>query len=275
MSGEGDPHRSLERAQRHRPSGHRGAGPSARLDAVQVKISLGGRAVGQAVRSIGLCSDGERCRVHFCELPEGALVPGELPLLESGVILRLRTREDRRGDSTVKLRPCRRSRLTERWLAFRVGGRDELRLEADWVGEERVLAASLVTELDRGVDLPPDGGGLMQELFSPAQQEFLVDCADIPVDFRALQVLGPVQATRWRDARCRLRGLTAERWTVRGTDADGGSLEFLELSLRAAPDEAEIAQAGLEALVRRLGLESDTEQTAKTRLVLEHLRGAR
>ncbi|MFH8408839.1 CD225/dispanin family protein [Streptomyces sp. NPDC018019] len=124
------------------------AGPGPRLDAVGIKVTFSDARAEVAAKALAPGDGGVWCQVFFCEGPRRHR-PGELPLLEAGVILRLRSRQGRAGDSTVRLRPCRRARVAGHWLDFRRSGDDELRLESDWSGEGRVLSASLTRTRDR------------------------------------------------------------------------------------------------------------------------------
>ncbi len=241
--------------------------PAARLDAVEIKTTVTAADAGRALDTLELLGDAVRRRIYFCEGLGGQLVTGPLPLLTSGVILRLRE-TDEADDSTVKLRPCRRSRLSTRWLACRIRGREEFRLEADWSGAGRTLAASLVAMHDRGhVDDILAGRRTVRSIFSDSQREFLTDCADAFVDFEALTVLGPVSALRWPRLRWQGYDVVAEQWTLPGDDA----LDFLELSLRVEPQGAEIVQVSFDALLRRHDIDPEAVEQPKTRLVLEQL----
>jgi hypothetical protein len=71
-----------------------------------------------------------------------------LPLLGHGVILRLRQNSGDKDDSTVKLRPFDQARLTPRWLEAGKQDSWEFKVEGDWVGDRRVVAASLVADQD-------------------------------------------------------------------------------------------------------------------------------
>lgn len=57
-----------------------------------------------------------RRKIYFSEDTGAADGPTALPLLEHGVIVRLREIKGSADDSTVKLRPFDQARLTPRWL---------------------------------------------------------------------------------------------------------------------------------------------------------------
>ena len=117
-----------------------------RLDAVEVKLNVAPGGVAGALALLGIHGDGTRRAIYFADDPLGN--GGTLPLLDAGVVLRVRQAPDGKLDSTVKLRPCRRSQLTDEWLDSPKAGDDDAKLEADWVGERKVLAASLSAKQD-------------------------------------------------------------------------------------------------------------------------------
>jgi hypothetical protein len=92
-----------------------------RFDGVEIKVTLQGDQTQSTVGALHLPSDGSRWQIYFCEDGTAGISPGT-PLLDLGVVLR--AREESGGgkdDTTVKLRPCRRSQLTDAWLAVRKG----------------------------------------------------------------------------------------------------------------------------------------------------------
>jgi hypothetical protein len=241
-----------------------------RFDAVEIKGTLGRDRTGHAVQELELPTE-EPWQTWFWEdvtLGDG---PGT-PLLDRGVILRARNKARGHDDATIKCRPCRRSQLTDRWLAATKGKTEdgdkwELKLEADWSGDRKVLGAS------RSCERP---GGLVREagredrpvadLFSPDQVTFLQDCSGTAINLATLTALPPVTAMRWKEVLAAPPGLDvrAERWTV-------GDLDFLELSVVADLAEARRRQADLTAFVWSRGLSIGPQQQTKTRQVLEHL----
>ncbi|MGK5110695.1 MULTISPECIES: hypothetical protein [unclassified Geodermatophilus] len=242
-----------------------------RFDGVEIKVTLGGKQTGPAVQALDLPSV-DPWQIWFWEDVTPGSGPGT-PLLDLGVILRARDR-DGDDDATIKLRPCRRSQLTDHWLAAKKGETDdgdkwELKVEADWSGDRRLLAASHTYERP-GALIREAGGGdrPVAELFTREQLDFLRDCAGTAVNLATLTALPPVTATRWKkvaEAPAEL-GLRAERWTV-------GDLDFLEFSVVADLAEARRTQAALTDFVRSLPLPADpgAKPESKTRQVLEHL----
>ncbi len=229
---------------------------------IEIKVNVAGD-VGQAVAGLEL-GEGAAREIYFLE----DLTPGlasRHPLLTAGVVLRLRRGSDGDGDSTVKLRPCRRSALTADWLEpwEKKEEHEEYRIEGDWTASRRVLAASLVHDLSASI-LGPS----LDEpapLFSTRQLELLQACAAIRINLSTLDVLGPIAATRWtKIAVGPVKKVNAERWRV-------GPLDFLELSLRVDRDDAPTALAELTVAALRAGLTLDDRPASKTEQVLDVL----
>lgn len=186
-----------------------------------------------------------------------------LPLLTAGVILRLRSNEHGKDDSTVKLRPCRRSQLAEGWNQSWENGGLKFRIEQDWAGERRCLAASCVAKSRGGTvsEVVHDPTRYV-EAFAERQLEFLAECSDLVMSLPGLTVLGPIRATTWEETV--VEGAVAERWTV-------GTEDFLELSIRCDdPTTAKDQQAAFERAVRER-VEPESSGRPKTRRVLECL----
>lgn len=237
-----------------------------RIDDVEIKVTFAKGQVEDAIRALELPAGHQPWQIYFCEDVTEGVSPGT-PLLDAGVILRARDKSSGASDTTVKLRPCRRSQLTDHWLATTKIGDQELKLEADWAGDRQVLAASL--SADRADDFVahavPDGRDVT-DLYTVEQRDFVQDCAPVSVNLATLTVLPAVRAVRWKTVEAAPAGLDlrAERWTV-------GDLDFLELSTVAALDEAPARQAALSAYVRSVGLPVAADQEAKTGQVLRVL----
>jgi hypothetical protein len=232
-------------------------------DAVEIKVTVGDDQVGRALEALRLDprAPDRRRRIGFVEdLRPGG---GALPLLDAGVILRVRENAGDDDDSTAKLRPVESAQLRGEW---RTSGK--LRVEADWAGTRHVLAASFETDRREGrIAAVWAGDEPVRKLFDDDQESFLADCATVSVDLDALTLLDPIDAARWDNVR--VPGVdtrvVAERWIV-------GDLDFLELSIRAADvREAASAQPALERGVADLGIAVPPEQETKTRRVLAYL----
>jgi hypothetical protein len=234
---------------------------SQRLDAVEIKFNLTDGPADAALTVLGLPGKGERRQIYFCEDLTGHT---GLPLLDGGVILRARRTRDG-DDVTVKLRPCDRARLVQPWIELRKDGKHTLRVEQDWSGAHRVLAASLVTSRDSSrLDGALAGRSSPRRLFSSRHRQFLADCAAVPVRYDRLSVLGPVQARKWDVVTWSGFDVAAERWVV-------ADMDFLELSLRVPAESAAATREDFATALRQAGLDGDPVQETKTRLVVQRL----
>src|SRR4051812_47070543 len=237
-----------------------------RLDGVEIKATIAGEATPRAIRTLGLPSGRPTWEIYFCEDVTVGL-SAATPLLDAGVVLRAGAKPGGKDDTTVKLRPSRRSQLTEGWLAAEKGDDWELKVEADWAGDRRALAASLTADRRNGVVAAVARGERpVADLFVDEQLGFLTDCAAIALNLATLTVLPAVTATRWGSVEGTPDGLDlrAERWTV-------GDLDFLELSAVAPVDEAPATQQSLVGFVESLGVGVAPDQETKTRQVLRSL----
>jgi hypothetical protein len=237
-----------------------------RLNGVEIKVSLSDRQFARALKVLELGGNGQPRRIGFIE---DTTIGVELPLFHQGVVLRVRQIEEGDGDSTVKLRPCRRSQLAEGWLGAEKGDGWKLRVEEDWAGTRRALAASCVADLpQRRIATAWEGKEPVGRLFNGGQWRFLSDCAGMPINLDALTLLPPVEAARWEGVRVQdVEDVVVERWTI-------DELDFLELSIRKdTVEKARKAQAELERGIRALGLERDDEHASKTERVLALLVG--
>jgi hypothetical protein len=237
-----------------------------RLDGVEIKVSLAGANVTTALEALKIdpASDPHRRRVGFIE---DVTVGHDLPLLQCGIVLRVREFGDEDGDSTVKLRPCRRSQLTRAWIDKRDGDGWRLRVEEDWAGTRHVLAVSCVSDLPSGrIDASATGREPLRRLFNDGQERFLSECGSARVNLDALTLLPLIDTSRWTDGRLGgVSDVVVERWTI-------DDLDFLELSIRADDkDRARTEQQRLEGEVGTLGLERDDADESKTQRVLAHL----
>jgi|KBSSwiStaDraftv2_1062776.scaffolds.fasta_scaffold24727_7 hypothetical protein len=233
---------------------------------IEIKVNVAGD-VDSALSALGL-NGGTRRRVWFVDdLTDGARPT--LPLLSAGIVLRLRKRDDGQEDSTVKMRPCRRSQLISPWDEPLMRDPD-FTIEGDWSRSRHVLAASSKADLDEGtIHAAISGDGHLDDAFTNAQQEFLAECGEIKVAFRGLSVLDPINATQWKNESIGgVPYVAAERWTVAG-------LDFLELSMRVTDgaDAAAGQQRALTEAVLSRGLHLDDSEESKTMRVMKCLAG--
>jgi hypothetical protein len=234
------------------------------LFSAEIKVTLAG-GVDAALAALGLDpGDGQQRRIGFLEDRQGG--PATLPLLDAGVVLRVRENAGGDDDSTVKFRPCVPSQAGEPDPSD-----ENVTVEEDWAGTRRVLAASCRADRPAGrVAAAWDGDEPLRRLFSGDQERYLAaGTLGAGIDLDELTLLPPIAATRWKGVTVgRVDAVVAERWQV-------GDLDFLELSIRveatAAVRDAERAKDALEAGVRDAGLRVPTEQETKTRTVLEFL----
>lgn len=235
-------------------------------EAVEVKVNLAG-PVDDSLEALNV-TDAKPRRIWFME----DLTPGletALPLLNDGVILRIRNDGDK-ADSTLKLRPCRRSQLEDPWLGEHEDDGESYALEGDWTGPRRVLAAAMTCAIKpKRAEKAVAPGGDPRGAFSDNQIAFLVANGPVRVNVGTLRALGPIAATSWK--RFELAGfdVKAERWQV-------GALDRLELSIRVETgDDPASSQLAFETAVRRLHLSIDTSDDSKTRQALTELLAAR
>jgi len=199
---------------------------------------------------------------------------GTLPLFTSHVIVRLRSGEET-DDLTVKLRPCIEQQLIGRWDASFETKSLEYRIEGDWSGERRTLAASAVNESAPGSLLEMVGAFAdPADAMTSKQRQFLNQCAPPDVEIDRLVALGPIDSTKWADVVISGLVVNVERWLTQEFD-------FIELSLRVKPNDEETlfefesrVTAKLRALenaARDSGLPIDTHNDTKTQRVLATL----
>ena len=178
-------------------------------------------------------------------------------------------RRKKKEDSTVKLRPCRRSQLVSRWDPWPAEDSD-YRIEGDWSRERHVLAASCVADLQPGtIDRALEDGGHVADLFGEPQRAFLSACGAIGVAFGGVGVLGPIASTQWKKFSVGgVDNVAAERWTAAGED-------FLELSIRVMTGASDAAaqQSALETEVLARGLKFDDSKDPKTERIMKRLAG--
>jgi len=231
--------------------------------------------VAAAVEAFGLPADAATSQVFFCEDVTTGTSPAT-PLLDAGVILRVRSRGDD-SDSTVKLRPGRQGQLTPD-----VSADAKLKVEAGWAGDRKVLAISRSADVG-AADIAAVAAGQepVGTLFTEAQRRLLEQCADIRVRVDAMTLLPPLIATRWKAVRVTVDqvelSVRFERWTV------DPELDFLELSIAvedldpvpAGLREASARQRALRQFVQSHGLDADATASTKTSAVVKALVAAR
>lgn len=193
-------------------------------------------------------------QVFFFDTPE-------LDLDAHGVVVRARRIQGKGGDSIVKLRPVTPSELPDelrRSHAFRV--------EVDALPGGFVCSGTLKGSPDSD-DVRRVGNGALNvhKLFSKEQRRLYAEHAPQGVELDDLNVLGPIFVLRLRSVPPGLgRKLVAEIWIY----PDGSRV--LELSTRAAPNEAIEVAAQTRAYLVERGVDLSGEQETKTRKALEY-----
>lgn len=234
-------------------------GPLGKADSaggeVELKITLRPDQIGLAKQKFGLRDSVAAERdVWFYD-------SAGLELFDSGVILRGRSKADASDDSTVKFRPMDASEVDSEWLAL-----DGFKCEIDRTLAKSVSSCSLAAAQDEGeLEDIAKGERDIDKAFSSEQEDLLAAYSPIGVEWADLLPLGPVDARVWKvkpktfDSK-----LTMELWTL------SDSSRFLEVSLRAAPADADGMLAALATYLESRGFDVDAEQETKTRAALEH-----
>lgn len=254
---------------------------------VEVKVNIEG-TVDDAVSAL-LPSQPRKSerRIWFAEDHSG-VEEGRLPLLDGGVIVRFRS-GDGPDDLTAKLRPSEESQLVGRWSRpFEFEPESlEYRVEGDWSGKRRVLAASAEMERPPGSLLGAVQPGVDAALgLSVIQRQFIDQCARPALQINRLIALGPINAQKWSDVKLGELDVNLERWTVvtHLRPGDGSLLDFLEVSIRVKPkgddtqkafeSRVERKQRELEETVRGSGVTISELRENKTQRVLTALSAA-
>jgi hypothetical protein len=196
---------------------------------------------------------GERRHIFFFDTKT-------LALFKQGVVLRAREVKGNEDDSTVKIRPVDPKKVADKW-----GRLPGFKMEADGVGDRLIRSASLSVEQDDGeIRAVAQKLRSIKKLFSDEQESFLAEMSHLSVGFEALEVLGPVDALRWK---VKHRGLpypiTAERWTLPDRD------DLLEVSIKVPTAQAAAASAAFDRFLKELKLKPQGGQETKTRKALE------
>jgi hypothetical protein len=193
-------------------------------------------------------------QVFFFDTPE-------LDLDAHGVVVRARRIQGKGGDSIVKLRPVVPSELPD---ALRRS--DSFRVDVDALPGGFVCSGTLKGSPDPD-DVRRVGNGALsvRKLFSKEQRRLYAERAPQGVELDDLAVLGPIFVLKLRSLPPRLgRKLVAELWIY----PDGSRV--LELSTRAAPNEAIQVAAETRAYLIERGIDLSGEQETKTRKALEY-----
>jgi hypothetical protein len=224
-------------------------------DTAELKLTIADDQKQSAIRALGMDPlDAQIRQVFFFDTPE-------LDLDAHGVVVRARRIQGKGGDSIVKLRPVTPSELPEE---LRRSG--AFRIEVDALPGAFVCSGTLkgtpdpadVTRAARGT-LP------LRKLFSKEQRQLFAAHAPQGIGLDDLVVLGPIFVLKLRYVPPNLgRKLVAEMWLY----PDGSRI--LELSTRAATNEAFQIAAETRAFLAERGVDLAGEQETKTRKALEY-----
>ncbi|WP_431676895.1 hypothetical protein [Kitasatospora sp. KL5] len=243
-------------------------------ETAEIKISFAGTEAAAAAGALVLDPDrGRRRRLHFWERLDGrpasgpAATPPALPLLERGVVLRLRRDTSANGgaaeaDLTVKLRPC--PALPRRWQTADRGKHWEYAVEEDLTGPayQAVTAASLRIELSPAEARRAEHSPVRRTL-TGRQHQLLEHAGVTGDDLRGLTALGPVDTVKWELRWSEVaEPVAVEEWTTRT------NLRFLELSVRTGADAAADVQAQLARALLARNVPLPQFGQTKTRAVL-------
>jgi hypothetical protein len=229
-------------------------------DSVELKLTVPEPHQRSTVAALGLDPlEAQIRQVFFFDTPE-------LDLDAHGVVVRARRIQEKGGDSIVKLRPVTPADLPEdlrRSGAFRV--------EVDALPGGFVCSGTLKGTPDPAdVSRAANGTLPLRKLFSKEQRHLFAAHAPQGIGFDDLVVLGPIFVLKLRFVPPGLgRKLVAEMWLY----PDGSRI--LELSTRAATNEAFQVAAETRAFLVEHGIDLSGEQETKTRKALEYFARAR
>ncbi|MER5935844.1 hypothetical protein ABT121_00820 [Streptomyces sp. NPDC001928] len=239
---------------------------------VEIKVNIEGD-VAAALSALDASGGAKTTRRIWFAEDRAGVAEGQVPLLVGGVIVRFRVGSGP-GDLTVKLRPCNREQLVGRFAAPFEAEPFTYKIEADWSGTNRVLAASLVHDhQSQTLSGAVEPGGDPAAAIDEVQGQFLHACAPT-VRLDGLVALGPILSTKFDDVQLDDLDVDLETWSVAG-------LEFLEASIRVKPKDedapedltarAERKQQKLKDAMLASGVKLSEHSENKTRRVLTAL----
>jgi hypothetical protein len=214
------------------------------IEKVEFKYTLGKQ---DAPRVRGMLGTGTKRKNYFYDTKD-------LELKRVDLVLRFRTTEGEKDNSTVKLRPV--VLAVDGAALQKITG---VEFEADKVGNEFKVSAKLDDKRKAGSAEPSELAVLFAE-----QQALLEAYLPKGVDLNSVPVLGPVNALKWelKDFEGFPFDLDVEEWNVED------ELVFLELSCKVERQAAPQAQSAFTALLERLKLNPNEPQVTKTDQVL-------
>jgi hypothetical protein len=227
-------------------------------DSVELKLTVPEHDQRSAVVALGMDPlDAQIRQVFFFETPE-------LALDKLGVVVRGRRIQGKGDDSVVKLRPVVPSELPAELRAA-----TGFRVEVDALPGGFVCSGTLKRTLDSDeVRKTVAGERPVRKLFSKQQRAYFAEHAP-GIELDDLKILGPIFVLKLRFTPEELgRRLVAEMWIY----PDGSRV--LELSTRAATNEAFQVAAQARAYLAGQGIDLSGEQETKTKKALEYFAGA-
>jgi hypothetical protein len=195
--------------------------------------------------------------IYFFDTPK-------LELNGVGIIVRARRTVGEEHDCTIKFRPIEPGRVPKKWHKY-----PGFKIETDASEQDMVKSASFTMPVKKGlIKRVAAGDAPIADLFDDAQHLFLSSMGKEKPDYSKLQLLGPLQAHRWKlnDPGCPWP-MTTELWER----ADGATL--MESSIRTPVEQGAFAIGGFVAFLAEVGAERDNAQQAKTRWALEYYSG--
>jgi hypothetical protein len=227
-------------------------------DSVELKLTVPEHDQRSAVVALGMDPlDAQIRQVFFFETLD-------LALDKLGVVVRGRRIQGKGDDSVVKLRPVVPSKLPAELRAA-----TGFRVEVDALPGGFVCSGTLKRTLDSGeVRKTVAGERPVRKLFSKQQRAYFAEHAP-GIELDDLKILGPIFVLKLRFTPQELgRRLVAEMWIY----PDGSRV--LELSTRAATNEAFQVAAEARAYLAGQGIDLSGEQETKTKKALEYFAGA-
>ena len=227
-------------------------------DSVELKLTVPEHDQRSAVVALGMDPlDAQIRQVFFFETPD-------LALDKLGVVVRGRRVQGKGDDSVVKLRPVVPSDLPAELRAA-----TGFRVEVDALPGGFVCSGTLKRTLDAGeVRKTVAGERPVRKLFSKQQRAYFAEHAP-GIELDELSILGPIFVLKLRFTPEELgRRIVAEMWIY----PDGSRV--LELSTRAATNEAFQVAAEARAYLGSQGIDLSGEQETKTKKALEYFAGA-
>jgi hypothetical protein len=224
-------------------------------DSVELKLTVPEAEQQSTIAALDLDPlDAQIRQVFFFDTPE-------LDLDAHGIVARARRIQGKGGDSIVKLRPVVPDELPEE---LRLSG--SFRVEVDVLPGGFVCSGTLKGSPDADEVRAAANGALpLRKLFSKEQRQLFAAHAPQGIELDDLTVLGPIFVLKLRVVPPELgRKLVAEVWLY----PDGSHI--LELSARAATNEAFQVAAETRAYLTARGIDLSGEQETKTRKALEY-----